>query len=171
MNQFIAYITVRRYLYDFSISYEDTNFQAYEGGGVVKSKIFSALPSLKSFSKVRQYKIEPLLPSSLPFSLPSKFSCNVNVHMRAGSDPIRSDPCTSLAAPTSPSADCRILRSLKLKPSNLVHSTPSARETPSTGSLRPGTITTASQLPSGTRLPPTSTLAILTRPTAATSCR
>ena len=59
-------------------------------GGVVGSKIFSALPSLNSFSKVRQYKIEPLLPSSLPFSLPSKFSCNVNVHMRAGSDPIRS---------------------------------------------------------------------------------
>ena len=77
----------RRYLYDFSINYEDTNFQGiWEGGGVVKSKIFSALPTLNFFSKVRQYKIAPLLPSSIPLSLLAKSSCNVNVHMRANID-------------------------------------------------------------------------------------
>ena len=58
----------------WTASYEHTNFQ--EGG----AKISSALPSLNSFSKVCQNKIEPLLPSYIPISLPAKSSCNVSAY-------------------------------------------------------------------------------------------
>ena len=65
----------------WTASYEHMNFQGmWGGGGGVGAKISSALPSLNSFSKVCQNKIEPLLPSYIPISLPAKSSCNVSAY-------------------------------------------------------------------------------------------